>query len=108
MESGRSFAGSVGRAVRRTPLKGLLVRFAAGNTFLAALIGAGSPFLVMTMLGSAVLVPSLGWYALSLTSPGAERDRIKCAVVIFISFVIQFALTFLLFIATIPLLDGLL
>jgi hypothetical protein len=95
-------------AVRRTPPKGLLVRFAAGNTFLAALIGGGNPFLIVTTLGSAVLVPSLGWYALSLTSPGTERDRIKSAVVTFSSYVIQLALTFLLFIATIPLLDRLL
>src|SRR5438094_2661658 len=40
-------------SVRRTPPKGLLVRFAIGNGFLATLIGAGSPLLVVTLLGVA-------------------------------------------------------
>lgn len=95
-------------AVLRTPPKGLLIRFAAGNTFLSALIGAASPLLIVMLLGSAVLVPSLGWYAVSLMTPGAERDRIKRAVVTFSSYIIQLALAFLLLIATIPLLDRLL
>jgi hypothetical protein len=95
-------------AARRTPPKGLLVRFAAGNAFNSALIGAGNLFVIVTMLGSAVLVPSIGRYAVSLMTPGVERNRIKRAVVMFSSYVIQLALTFLLLYATLPVLTGLL
>ncbi|HZW33827.1 MAG TPA: hypothetical protein VFF52_24105 [Isosphaeraceae bacterium] len=95
-------------AVRRTPPRGLLVRFAVGTSFLVTLMSAGGPLLFVILLGAAVLAPSLGWYTVSLMPPGLERDQIKGAGITLLSYLIQVALTFLLFIATIPLLDRLL
>jgi hypothetical protein len=86
--------------VWRTPPKGLLLRFAIGNTFLGALVGAGSALLVVILLGVAVLVPSFGWCTMSLMSPGPQRVQVERATANFSSYVIQLALTVALFLLT--------
>ena len=95
-------------AARRTPPNGLLIRFGIGNGMLATLLGVMSPLLIVTLIGVAVVVPSLGWYMWSQMIPGAERDRIRGHMTEFLSYVVQLALTIPLFIATIPLLASIL
>ena len=90
-------------AVQRIPPRGLLVRFAVGNGFLsiviASLISAGIPLLIAILFAAGVLFPSLAWYSMSLMEPGPDRDRIKRAFVIFLSYVCQLAVTLVLFVA---------
>src|SRR5438094_4212715 len=66
--------------VWRTPPKGLLLRFAIGNGFLAALVGAGSALLVVILLGVAALIAFLGWYPMSLMAPSPRRVRVEQAM----------------------------
>jgi hypothetical protein len=99
-------------AIQRIPPKGLLVRFALGNGFLSIVIGflisdVSGPLVVPILLGAAVLLPSLGWYSMSLMEPGPERDQIKRAVVICVSYGSQLALTLVLFFAMLQALVGL-
>jgi hypothetical protein len=90
-------------AVQRIPPSGLLVRFAVGSGFLsiviASLISAGIPLLIAILFAAGVLFPSLAWYSMSLMEPGPDRDRIKKAFVIFLSYVCQLAVTLVLFVA---------
>jgi hypothetical protein len=79
------WVGDVGRA----SLESLLLRFVIGNGFLAALVGAGSPLLVVMFLGIAALVPFLGWFAISLIAPGPGRARVQMAMAGVSSHVIQ-------------------
>jgi hypothetical protein len=90
------WVGDVGRA----PPNSLLVRFVIGNCFLATLVSAESPLLIVMLLGIAALVPSLGGYAVSLMTPGPGRVRVEMATANFSSYVIQLSMTFGLFIAT--------
>jgi hypothetical protein len=94
--------------VRRSPPNGVLLRFAVGNGFLAILMASMSALFFVIILGTAVVVPSLGWYRMSQMSTGEDRDRLGTTIRGFLSYVVQLALTVLLFIATIPLLEGIL
>ena len=90
-------------AVQRIPPKGLLVRFAVGNGFLsiviASLISADTPLLVALLIGAVVLLPSVAWYSMSLMEPGPDRDRMKRACIVCLSYVSQLVLTLVLFVA---------
>jgi hypothetical protein len=98
-------------AVQRIYPRALLVRFAVGNGFLAIVIASLSsgttPLLVAFSLGAVVLLPSLCWYWMSLTEPGPDRDEIKRALLVFLSYACQIALTIVFFVATMPVLDRL-
>jgi hypothetical protein len=94
--------------VRRSLPNGVLLRFAIGNGFLAILMASMSALLFVVILGTAVVIPSVGWYWMSQMSTGEDRDRVGSTIRGFLSYVVQLALTVLLFIATIPLLEGIL
>jgi hypothetical protein len=93
-------------AVQRIPPKELLVRFAVGNGFLATVIASlnsmNIPLVVPILLGTAVLIPSLVRYSMSLMEPGPYRDRIKETLLILLSYISQLALTLVLFFAMLP------
>jgi hypothetical protein len=96
-------------AALRTPPSGVLIRFGIGNGIFATLLGAKmSALLFVTLLGVAVVVPSLGWYIWSQMTPGAERDRIRGYLTEFFSYVVQFVWTFLMLIAATALLERIL
>ncbi len=94
--------------VRRSPPSAVLVRFAIGTGFLAILIASMSAFLLVILIGAAVVVPSLGWYGMSQMSSGEGRDRLGAIIRTFLSYVAQLAMTVVLFIGTIPLLGWIL
>jgi hypothetical protein len=95
-------------AVRRTPLDGLLARFMIGNGFIVILLGFMSAFLFVLLIGGAAAIPSLGWYAMSQMDTGDDRERLRSHIIGFLYYVAQLILTFLLFIATLPLLGSIL
>jgi hypothetical protein len=95
-------------AVRRTPPDGLLARFAIGNGFIAILVGFMGAPLFVSLVAASIGVPSLGWYAMSQMGAGEGRDRLRGRIMGFLSYVVQFTLTVVLFIASIPLLEWIL
>jgi hypothetical protein len=86
--------------VRRASLESLLFRFVMGNSFLATLVGAGSPLLVVMLIGMAALIRCLDSFAISRMAPGPGRARVEMAMADVSSHVIQLALTFALFLVT--------
>jgi hypothetical protein len=86
--------------VRRASPERLLFRFVIGNGFLATFVTAGSPLLVVMLLGIAALVRFLDPFVRSLMAPGPGRVRVKMAMASVSSYVIQLALTLALFIVT--------
>jgi hypothetical protein len=86
--------------VRRTPPRGLLLRFAIGNSFLAILVGAWNPLFVVVLLGAAALVAAVGGSRMPRIVPGPHRVQAERAMAGLASYVVQLALTAALFLVT--------
>jgi hypothetical protein len=81
-------------AVWKYPPRDVLIRFGIANGIFAILLGARwDPRVCIVLLGIAVLVPSLGWYAWSQMPPGEDRDRLKGYRMQFVPYFIQFTAT---------------
>jgi hypothetical protein len=78
----------------------LLLRFVIGAGFLATFVSAGSPLLIVVLLGFAALVSCLDSYAIALRAPGPGRARVARAMATLSSYVAQLALTVALFLIT--------
>ena len=87
----------------------MLIRFGIANGIFAILLGARmDPLVFIALVGIAIVVPSLGWYAWSQMPPGEDRDRLKSYRMPFASYWIQFAATFFTLIAATAVLEKIL
>jgi hypothetical protein len=80
--------------------------FGIANGIFAILLGARwNPLVSTALVGIAVVVPSLGWYAWSQMPPDEDRDRLKGYRMQFASYFIQFTATFFTLIAATAVLE---
>jgi hypothetical protein len=81
-------------AAWKYPPRDVLIRFGIANGIFAILLGARMDQRVcLALVGIAVVVPSLGWYAWSQMPPGEDRDRLKGHRKQFATYFIQFTAT---------------
>jgi hypothetical protein len=93
-------------AAWKYPPRDVLIRFGIANGIFAILLGARwDPLVCVALLGIAVVVPSLGWYAWSQMPPGEDRDRLKGYRMQFVPYFIQFAATVVTLIAATAVLE---
>jgi hypothetical protein len=84
----------------------VLIRFGIANGIFAILLGVRwDPRVCIALLGIAVVVPSLGWYAWSQMPPGEDRDRLKGYRMQFAPYFIQFTATVVTLIAATAVLE---
>jgi hypothetical protein len=96
-------------AAWKYPPRDVLIRFGIANGIFAILLGARmDPLVFIALVGIAIVVPSLGWYAWSQMPPGEDRDRLKSYRMPFASYWIQFTATFFTLIAATAVLEKIL
>ena len=72
----------------------MLIRFGIANGIFAILLGSKwNPLVFIVLLGTALVVPSIGWYAWSQMPPGEDRHRLNRYRLQFVPCIIRFIAT---------------